>query len=83
MLKYKKNPDIIPTIEADGTFLPLEDGYFAIQQKDNLWGFEHWDLSFIKDNKLMFHATLEKPMTIEKIKEEFEFYKSLIGGKYE
>lgn len=80
MLKYK-NLDIIPTTEADGTFLPLEDGYFAIQQKDSFMGFEHWDLSFIKDSKLMFHATLEKPMTIEKIKEEFEFYKSLMGRK--
>lgn len=76
MLKY-----INHTIEADGTFLPLEDGYFAIQQKDNFMGYEHWDLSFIKDNKLMFHATLKKPMTIDEIKEEFESYKSLIGEK--
>lgn len=66
--------------DKDGLFLPLEDGYYAIMREDNFFGMNHWDLTFVQLRKVMYHATLSKPISTEEIKEQFEFYKQLIGG---
>lgn len=50
-----------------------ENGYTGIMEKDNFYGFKHWDLTILdSDGHVIYHATLDKALSHKDFKREVD-----------